>query len=82
MPAEAPTTAVKKGDRWVLNGNKTFITNGQYADVSVVIAVTDKAKKKHGFSAFIVEKGTPGFRSGQEGEQAGPAGQRYVGVDF
>ncbi len=45
----ARTTAVKKGDRYVLNGNKTFITNGHYADVAVVIAVTDKSKGTHGF---------------------------------
>src|SRR5215469_11850393 len=52
------TTAVKKGDRYVLNGNKTFITNGHYADVAVVIASTDKSKGTHGLSAFVVEKGT------------------------
>jgi hypothetical protein len=67
----ARTTAVKKGDHWVLNGNKTFITNGHYADVSVVIAVTDKAKKTRGLSAFIVEKGTPGFRSGKKENKLG-----------
>src|SRR5271166_3425856 len=48
----ARTTAVKKGDRYVLNGNKTFITNGHYADIAVVIAVTDKSKGTHGLSAF------------------------------
>ena len=55
--SNARTTAVKKGDRYVLNGNKTFITNGHYADVAVVIAVTDKSKGTHGLSAFVVEKG-------------------------
>ena len=49
-PSSARTTAVKKGDRYMLNGNKTFITNGHYADVAVVIAVTDKSKGTHGHS--------------------------------
>lgn len=67
----ARTTAVKKGDHWVLNGNKTFITNGHYADVTVVMAVTDKSKKTHGLSAFVVEKGTPGFRPGKKENKLG-----------
>lgn len=67
----ARSTAVKKGNRWVLNGSKTFITNGHYADVSVVIAVTDKSKGTHGLSAFIVEKGTPGFRPGKKENKLG-----------
>ena len=67
----ARTIAVKKGDRWVLNGNKTFITNGHYANVSVVIAVTDKSQGTHGLSAFLVEKGTPGFRSGKKENKLG-----------
>ncbi len=67
----ARTTAVKKGDRYVLNGNNTFITNGHYADVAVVIAVTDKSKGTHGLSAFIVEKGTKGFRPGKKENKLG-----------
>jgi alkylation response protein AidB-like acyl-CoA dehydrogenase len=67
----ARTTAVRKGDRWVLNGNKTFITNGHYADVSVVIAVTDRSQGTHGLSAFVVEKGTPGFRAGKKENKLG-----------
>jgi len=67
----ARTTAVRKGDKWVLNGNKTFITNGHYADVSVIIAVTDKEKGTRGLSAFIVEKGTPGFRPGKKENKLG-----------
>ena len=67
----ARTTAVKKGDRYVLNGNKTFITNGHYADVAVVIAVTDKSKGTHGLSAFVVEKGTKGFRPGKKENKLG-----------
>jgi alkylation response protein AidB-like acyl-CoA dehydrogenase len=69
--AGARTTAVLKGDRWVLNGNKTFITNGHYADVAVVIAVTDKTQGTHGLSAFVVEKGTPGFRPGKKENKLG-----------
>ena len=69
--SNARTTAVRKGDRWVLNGSKTFITNGSYADVIVVIAVTDRSKGTHGLSAFIVEKGTPGFRPGKKEDKLG-----------
>ena len=69
--SSARTTAVKKGDRYVLNGNKTFITNGHYADVSVVIAVTDKSKGTHGLSAFVVEKGAKGFRAGKKENKLG-----------
>ena len=67
----ARTRAVKTGDRYVLNGNKTFITNGHYADVVVVIAVTDKDKGAHGLSAFIVERGTKGFRPGKKENKLG-----------
>jgi hypothetical protein len=67
----ARTTAARRGDQWVLNGNKTFITNGHYADVSVIIAVTDKSQGTHGLSAFIVEKGTPGFRPGKKENKLG-----------
>ncbi len=67
----ARTTAVRKGDRWVLNGTKTFITNGHYADVLVVIAVTDKSKGTHGLSAFVVEKNTRGFRAGKKENKLG-----------
>ena len=62
---------MRKGDKWVLNGNKTFITNGHYADVSVIIAVTDREKGTRGLSAFIVEKGTPGFRPGKKENKLG-----------
>jgi alkylation response protein AidB-like acyl-CoA dehydrogenase len=67
----ARTSAVRRGDRWVLNGNKTFITNGHYADISVIIAVTDKTKGTRGLSAFVVEKGTPGFRPGKKENKLG-----------
>jgi hypothetical protein len=67
----ARTTAVRRGSNWVLNGNKTFITNGYYADVSVIIAVTDKGQGTRGLSAFVVEKGTPGFRAGKKENKLG-----------
>ncbi len=67
----ARTTALRKGDRWVLNGNKTFITNGHYADVAVVIAATDREQGTRGLSAFVVEKGTPGFRPGKKENKLG-----------
>jgi butyryl-CoA dehydrogenase len=63
--ASIRTMAVKKGDRWVLNGSKTFITNAPVADLAVVYAVTDKEKRHAGVSAFIVERGSPGFSSGE-----------------
>ena len=67
----ARTSAVRRGDKWLLNGNKTFITNGHYADVSVIIAVTDKSLGTRGLSAFVVEKGTPGFRAGKKENKLG-----------
>jgi alkylation response protein AidB-like acyl-CoA dehydrogenase len=65
------TTAVRDGAAWVLNGSKTFITNGRVADTAVVMAVTDKTKGKKGISAFIVERGTKGFRSGKKEDKLG-----------
>jgi alkylation response protein AidB-like acyl-CoA dehydrogenase len=65
------TTAVRDGDSWVLNGSKTFITNGRVADTAVVMAVTDKSKGKKGISAFVVERGTKGFRSGKKEDKLG-----------
>ena len=63
--ASMKTTAVKKGDRYVLNGAKMFITNGPVADVAVVYAKTDPKATHTGISAFIVERGTPGFSAGK-----------------
>ncbi len=65
------TVAVKKDGGWVINGSKTFTTNGHYADVCVAMAVTDAAKKQHGISAFIIEKGAPGFRPGKKENKMG-----------
>ena len=65
------TTAYLKGDEWVLNGGKTFTTNAQYADVCVAMAVTNRSASQHGISAFILEKGTPGFRAGKKENKLG-----------
>ena len=65
------TTAKREGDHWLVNGAKTFTTNGHYADICVAMAVTDKSKNSHGISAFIVEKGTPGFRPGKKENKLG-----------
>jgi alkylation response protein AidB-like acyl-CoA dehydrogenase len=67
----ARMNAVRRGNTWVLNGTKTFCTNGHYADVLVVIAVTDRAAHTHGLSAFVVEKGTKGFRPGKKENKLG-----------
>src|SRR5438309_2057201 len=67
----ARMTAVRKGNEWVLNGTKTFCTNGHYADVLLVLAVTDRAARTHGLSAFVVEKGTNGFRPGKKENKLG-----------
>jgi alkylation response protein AidB-like acyl-CoA dehydrogenase len=65
------TTAVRDGDDWVLNGSKTFITNGRVADIAVAMAVTDRSKGKKGISAFVVERGTRGFRAGKKEDKLG-----------
>ncbi len=67
----ARMNAVRKKNGWVLNGTKTFITNGGHADIAVVIAVTDKTAHTHGLSAFVVEKGTKGFRPGKKENKLG-----------
>ncbi len=69
--ANQSTTAVLDGDSYVLNGNKIFITNGGDAEINIVFAVTDKEKKAKGVSAFIVEKGTPGFSFGKKERKMG-----------
>jgi alkylation response protein AidB-like acyl-CoA dehydrogenase len=65
------TTARLEGNTWVLNGSKTFTTNSHYADICVAMAVTDKEEGKHGISAFIIERGTPGFRPGKREDKLG-----------
>lgn len=58
--------AVKEGDKYILNGTKTWITNGNMCDYAIVAAYTDKSKKGEGISLFIVDKGTPGFSVGSK----------------
>ena len=65
------THAVSDGSRWMLNGAKTFCTNAHFADVCVAMAVTDRAAAQHGISAFIIEKGAPGYRVGKKENKLG-----------
>jgi alkylation response protein AidB-like acyl-CoA dehydrogenase len=65
------TTAVREGDCWVINGAKQFITHGRSGDVIVVMAVTSRGKGSRGISAFIVERGTTGFRVGKKENKLG-----------
>ncbi len=65
------TTAVLEGDEWVLNGSKNFITHGKSGDVAVVIARSGEKGDSKGMSAFIVERGTPGFSAGKKEDKLG-----------
>jgi alkylation response protein AidB-like acyl-CoA dehydrogenase len=65
------STAVRDGDHWVLNGSKTFTTNAHYADICVGMAMTDRSAARHGISAFVLEKDTPGFRAGKKENKLG-----------
>ena len=78
------TTAVldESGENWVLNGSKIFITNAGYADVFVIFAMTDKEKGNKGISAFIVEKGTPGFKVGAHEKKMGIRGSSTCELIF
>ncbi len=76
------TTAEDKGDHWVLNGTKIFITNAGFADTFVVFAMTDKSLGTKGISAFIVERGFPGFRVGAHEKKMGIRGSSTCGLIF
>src|ERR1700681_2545380 len=65
------TTATLDQSAWVLNGGKTFTTNAHVADVCVAMAMTDRSASAHGISAFILEKGAPGFRVGKKENKLG-----------
>jgi alkylation response protein AidB-like acyl-CoA dehydrogenase len=65
------TTATLDGNHWVLHGSKNFITQGSVAGIYVVMAITDRAKRDKGISAFILEKGTPGFKVGRKEHKMG-----------
>lgn len=76
------TTAVDKGDYWLLNGSKIFITNGYYADTYIIAAMTDKSQGHRGISTFIVEKGTPGFTFGTKEKKMGIRGSATYELVF
>ncbi|PKR77715.1 acyl-CoA dehydrogenase [Halalkalibacillus sediminis] len=76
------TRAVKDGDDYILNGSKVFITNGEYADVYIVFAKTDSDADSKGISAFIVEKGTPGFEVNKAEKKMGLHGSSTVPLTF
>ncbi|MGB2554655.1 MAG: acyl-CoA dehydrogenase family protein [Flavobacteriaceae bacterium] len=65
------TTAVQDGDHWVLNGAKNFITHGKSGEIAVVIARTGEKGDSHGMTAFVVERGTPGFTHGKKEDKLG-----------
>jgi alkylation response protein AidB-like acyl-CoA dehydrogenase len=65
------TTAVKEGDHWVINGTKNWITHGKSGDVAVVVCRTGEPRAKNNSTAFIVEKGTPGFSAGKKENKLG-----------
>ena len=76
------TTATRKGDGWVLNGTKMFITQGSVGGFCVVLAVTDSAAKQRGITAFVVEHGTPGFRASRHLEKLGMRSSDTVELVF
>ena len=76
------TTAEDKGDHWLLNGSKIFITNGEVADTYVVFAMTDKAAGNKGISAFIIEKGWEGFSFGSHEKKMGIRGSSTCELVF
>ena len=76
------TTAVDAGDHWVLNGSKIFITNASYANVFIVMAMTDKSLGTKGISAFIVERDMPGFSIGKKELKMGIRGSATCELIF
>lgn len=76
------TTAVLDGDNYIINGSKIFITNAQYAHVYVIFAMTDKSLGVKGITAFIVEKGTPGFSIGKKEKKMGIRGSATCELIF
>ncbi len=76
------TTAVLEGDNYILNGSKIFITNGGYADIYIIMAMTDKSQGTKGISAFIVEADTPGFTVGKKEAKLGIRGSATCELIF
>jgi len=76
------TTAVRRGDHYVLNGSKQWCTNGDHADVITVFATLDPSKRARGITAFLVEKGTPGFAVGKKEKKMGIRASPTVALHF
>ena len=76
------TSAVRDGDDWVLNGSKTFITNGINADLVIVVARTDPEAGAMGFSLLVVERGMPGFERGRNLDKVGMKAQDTAELSF
>jgi alkylation response protein AidB-like acyl-CoA dehydrogenase len=76
------TTGARDGDSWVLSGTKTFITHGASADVMVVMASTTRSRGAKGISAFVVERGTPGFAAGRKEDKLGMRASETTEVRF
>lgn len=76
------TTATKRAGWYILNGTKLFVTNGAHADVAIVFAVTDATRGAYGISAFLIEKGTPGFSVGKVEEKMGLRASDLVELNF
>lgn len=76
------TTAVPEGDGWRLNGSKNFITHAISGDIAVVIARTGAKGDSHGMTAFVVEKGTPGFDGGRKENKLGMRASETAGLFF
>ena len=76
------TKAVKDGDHWILNGTKQFITNGKYADMAIVFAVTDPAAGKRGLSAFLVPSDSPGYQVATVEEKMGQRSSDTAQLQF
>ena len=76
------TKAVRDGDDWVINGQKTFITNGILSDLVIVVAKTDPEAGAHGFSLFCVERDTPGFERGRNLDKIGMSAQDTAELSF
>src|SRR3989304_5698160 len=74
------TLAVRAGDGYVLNGRKVFVTNGREAAVALVFAQTDPAKAHRGISAFLIERGTPGFLVPKVEDKLGTRGGGRIGI--
>jgi butyryl-CoA dehydrogenase len=81
-PAGLKTTAVRKGDRYVLNGSKQWCTNGDHADVITVFATVDPRRRAKGVTAFLVEKGLPGFAVGKKEKKMGIRASPTVALHF